>query len=52
MKSLNDIIWNEDLDLEEENGNIQLGEYPSLEQSCGINNNCGCGSYNPYTLCN
>lgn len=36
MKSLNDIIWNEDIDLEEEkNGNIQLGDDITLEQSCG-----------------
>ncbi|WP_158219975.1 hypothetical protein [Tissierella sp. P1] len=53
MKSLNDIIWNEDIDLEEEkNGDIQFGDDPRLEQSCGINVNCGCGSYNPSTLCN
>ena len=38
MKSLNDIIWNGDLDLEEGNDNIQFGDNPSdprLEQSCG-----------------
>ncbi|MBU5311995.1 hypothetical protein KQI38_08150 [Tissierella carlieri] len=42
MKSLNDIIWNEDIDLEEEkNGDIQFGDDPRLEQSCGgLNSAC------------
>ncbi|MCQ4922617.1 hypothetical protein NE686_05955 [Tissierella carlieri] len=41
MKSLNDIIWNEDIDLEEKNGDIQFGDDPNLEQSCsGLTRSC------------
>ncbi|WP_158219976.1 hypothetical protein [Tissierella sp. P1] len=55
MKSLNDIIWNEDIDLEEEkNGDIQFGDDPRLEQSCGGVLSPGCKidySYRPATGC-
>ncbi|MBU5311997.1 hypothetical protein KQI38_08160 [Tissierella carlieri] len=41
MKSLNDIIWNEDIDLEDENNiEIQGMKEICLEPSCGLSPIC------------